>query len=111
MKCISVPVSLTAMHRLKYDECIDGDLVEIYFNDEEYNALWDTNVFNAINKSLHINIDDYEDEGIVNIGDLCKTQSLIKKMLLGDSSNQLLKLLLSQVERAISFNTGVFFFF
>lgn len=44
MKCISVPVSLTAMHRLKYDKCIDGDLVEIYFNDEQYNALWDANI-------------------------------------------------------------------
>lgn len=67
--------------------------------------------FNAINKALHINIDDYEDERIAYIDDLYKAQSLIKEMLLGDSSNQLISVLLFQIERAIYFNTGVFLFF
>lgn len=99
------------MQRLKYDKCTAGDLVEICFNDEEYNVLWDAQVFDAINKLLHIDIDDYEDERIVNMDDLCKVQSLIKRMILGDLTNQLPGLLLSQVERAIYFKTGVFFSF
>lgn len=111
MRCISVPVSLDVMNRLEYDKCIGGDLIDCYLDNNEYHILQNANIFHSINNLLDINIDDYEDERIIGIENLCKAQSVIKNSLSYDSSNRLLKLLLSQVEKAISFNTGVFFYF
>lgn len=61
MKTITVPLSKEAMHRLDYNESIDGDLLELELSDNELHILNKVNLFETINYKLGLNIDDYED--------------------------------------------------
>lgn len=108
MKYISVPMSADAMKRLDFDECASGDLDELILNDEEYHNLWGTGVLNIINSTLNVNIDDYENEEIRGITNLLRVKKIIELSLCKD---KILERLLSQVNKAIERNTGVFFYF
>lgn len=111
MKCISVPVNTDAMDRLEYDECTDGDLVEVLLDEDNYNQLWNTGVFNLLNDKLDKNIDDYEDERIIGLNDLYQARMIINEKILSNPTDDVLNKLLSQVNLAINFNTGIFFYF
>ncbi|MCE0829017.1 hypothetical protein LVQ78_23835 [Buttiauxella sp. A2-C2_NF] len=110
MKCISVPISADAMKRLDFDECVNGDLIEVLLSEEEYNSLWNTGVINKINSALHINIDDYEDEELLGSTNLLQAKGIIESEL-SSCMNEILEKLLLQVNKAIEYNTGVFFYF
>lgn len=73
MKTITVPLSKEAMHRLDYNESIDGDLLELELSDNELHILNKVNLFETINYKLGLNIDDYEDE---NLHDMSKIENL-----------------------------------
>lgn len=111
MKCLSVPVNTAAMERLEYDDCTDGDLVEVFLDDCDYKKLWGTGVFNLINDKLGKNIDDYEDERIIGLNDLYQAQEITNERALFNPSDDILNQLLSQINLAIKFDTGLFFYF
>ncbi|MGG4702972.1 hypothetical protein ACLPGM_20830, partial [Providencia stuartii] len=45
MKTITVPLSKETMHRLDYNESIDGDLLELELSDNELHILNKVNLF------------------------------------------------------------------
>lgn len=49
MKYISVPVNTSAMERLDFDCCVDGDLIELTFDEDNYANLLKSNVINQLN--------------------------------------------------------------
>jgi hypothetical protein len=65
MKTICTPKSAEAMDRLDMDSCIDGDLVELNFPQDNFEKLWSSGLFDELNRALSIMIDDFEDEKIV----------------------------------------------
>jgi hypothetical protein len=111
VKCISVPVNHEAMQRLDVDRCIEGDSIEISLTSSEFDFLWKSGIFREINDRLGIFIDDYEDEELVGIDRLLILKKIIEGYLLRDKSSIILNKFISQVERAIVFNTGIFFYF
>lgn len=110
MKCISVPTSKDAMSRLDYDECVDGDLIDVNITDEQYHSLVKSGLIGLLNDLLDIYIDEFEDEKIVDVENLTKARLLIENDFLTDK-NEAVNLLLSQINKATEFKTGVFFYF
>jgi hypothetical protein len=110
MKYISVPTSLEAMQRLDFDECIDGDLLELTISDEQFNCLLGTGLISELNNSIGVNIDEFEDEKITDINKLTIAKTIAEKAC-ATKSDQISQLVLSQIDKAIALKTGVFFFF
>lgn len=111
MKCIAVPVTPDAMKRLDYDQCQKGDLVEVIVEEHDYNALWDSGIIERLNNKLDKNIDDYEDENITDLDELRQCRVIISERMNEVPSSRILEKLYSQVNLAIHYKTGVFFFF
>ena len=109
MKFISVPISQEAMQRLDFDESIEGDLVEVTITDEQFQTLINTGVISQLNQFIGISIDEFEDEKIVNIGDLTMAKNILEQLSPSDYANA--EVLVSQVDKAIEHETGVFFYF
>ncbi|AWH88641.1 hypothetical protein [Limnobaculum parvum] len=110
MKHISVPTSKAAMSRLNLDTYITGDLIELYLNKEQYQALWKTGVIEQMNKALNIMIDDFEDEKLSGNDRLLHAQQIIESKLISTHC-EILQKLLTLVNSAIKHNTGLFFYF
>ncbi|KDN13789.1 hypothetical protein BGI40_11300 [Snodgrassella communis] len=110
MKYITVPVNTSAMKRLDYDDCVDGDLIELTLNEDNYADLLKSNVINQLNTELGINIDDYEDEKIINIDKLIIARNIIENSITSNKNEVLIQLLI-QVDNAIKYKTGLFFYF
>lgn len=111
MKCIAVPVNPEAMNRLDYDQCQEGDLVEVIFEEHDYKELWDSGVIEIINNQLGKNIDDYEDENITCLDELRQCRVIICERINVVPSSVVLEKLYSQVNLAIDCRTGIFFYF
>lgn len=110
MKYISVPVNTSAMERLDFDGCVDGDLIELTLDEDNYANLLKSNVINQLNNELGINIDDYEDEKITNLNKLITAKKIIQNLIISNNSEVLIQLL-TQVDNAIKYKTGLFFYF
>ncbi len=109
MKYISVPTSQDAMQRLDFDESIEGDLIEVTINDELFQAIINTGIISQLNQFIEVNIDEFEDEKIVGIHDLTMAKSILAQLSPSDFANA--SLLVSQIDKAIEYDTGVFFYF
>ena len=109
MKCISVPTSQDAMQRLDLDVSLEGDLIEVTISDEQFQSLIDTGVISRLNQFIEINIDEFEDEKIVGIRDLRLAKSILGQVSPSDCTSA--EVLVSQINKAIEYNTGVFFYF
>ncbi|ACX86170.1 hypothetical protein [Pectobacterium parmentieri] len=110
MKFISVPTSQEAMSRLDFDTCVDGDLNDVIITDEDYILIVKSGLIRSLNELLDIYIDEFEDEKIVGIDDLIQARMLIENNST-PSGIKAVDLLLSQVNKAIEYKTGVFFYF
>ncbi|HDL8284409.1 TPA: hypothetical protein PXQ99_001166 [Yersinia enterocolitica] len=109
MKSITVPVSTEAMNRLDFDECVEGDLIEMNLDEPEFERIWNSGVFDKLNDSLGVNIDIYEDESLIGVDTLVKAKNMLEKSF--DHSDHSIKQLLSMINKAIEYKTGIFFFF
>lgn len=110
MKYISVPVDINAMQRLDFNNNVDGDLVELQLDKNSYDSLLRTNIIDQLNCNLGINIDDFEDEKIDDIDSLILARTIVENLMKTDKSDILAKLLI-QVNNAINYKTGLFFYF
>lgn len=110
MKYISVPVNTSAIRRLDFDDCMDGDLIESTLDEDNYANLLKSNVINQLNNELGLSIDDYEDEKIINIDKLITGKNIIQNSIISNNSELLIQLL-TQVDNAIKYKTGLFFYF
>ncbi|UXM94502.1 hypothetical protein N5853_10365 [Bartonella sp. HY329] len=110
MKYICVPISYEAMQRLNYNCCEDGDLIELQLDEDKFRDLWRTTIFGALNAELGLMIEEFEDAQITDIDQLMRTEAILKhfaRLDLGDDLDKLLDL----TKDAITFKTGLFFFF
>ncbi len=110
MKCISVPTSQEAMSRLDFDKCIDGDVIDLNITDEQYRSLVELGLIRLMNDLFDICIDEFEDEKIVGVDSLTQARLLIENDF-HPSENEAVNLLLSQVNKATEYETGLFFYF
>ncbi|CNK29115.1 Uncharacterised protein [Yersinia pseudotuberculosis] len=113
MKCISVPTSQEAMSRLDFDKCIDGDVIDLNITDEQYRSLVELGLIRLMNDLFDICIDEFEDEKIVGVDSLTQARLLIENDFHSseNSENEAVNLLLSQVNKATEYETGLFFYF
>ena len=110
MKIMSIPINKEAMIRMDYDENVDGDVFEMHLDSCDYDFFCKTGIVNKLNSALNINIDDYEDEKILGLDDLLKARKIVTSEL-GSDVNGVLDKILSQINKAIENNTGIFFYF
>ena len=99
-----------AMKRLDTDSNVQGDLIEVDISDDEINFLFKRGIINKINLALSKNIDDYEDEFINNFSELGIFHEILKEIQ-KDYEHSAIDKLVMQVNNALRFKTGVFFFF
>ncbi|MEZ2443008.1 hypothetical protein AB6805_14895 [Chitinophaga sp. RCC_12] len=107
-KIIVVPKDKTAKDALIYNTATSEQLIEVTLNEMEYKELWDTGFFDLINNIAGINIDDFEDEGIEDVGRLKKvlTSGIFATNAVG-KVNQIKSLF----EEAVKRKTGIYFYF
>ncbi|MHA3736986.1 hypothetical protein ACXR0M_15145 [Pseudomonas sp. Eth.TT006] len=110
MKTISVPLTVEAMNRLDFDECLPGDLEEIDLSEDEFTALLKTNIIENINSTLGIFIDEYEDEKIQGISKLEASLKIFQEAF-KNTKCETIKKIIKLNESAIQKNTGLFFYF
>lgn len=111
MKKIVVPVSAEAMSRLDFDENIEGDLIELILDKRSFDKLWGLGIFEKLNSSLDICIDDYEDESITESDDLKVAREIIARTAEDTADDGNIARILVMTDKAIACKTGLFFFF
>lgn len=111
MKLISVPKTPDAMQRLDFDECKSEELLEVDLGQDEFDALWDSGIFAELNEKIGLLIDDYEEESITQLSQLRHAQAIVALALTQDDQPSSMSALKQQIDKAIEFKTGVFFFF
>ncbi|ABX87560.1 MULTISPECIES: hypothetical protein [Yersinia pseudotuberculosis complex] len=98
------------MSRLDFDKCIDGDVIDLNITDEQYRSLVELGLIRLMNDLFDICIDEFEDEKIVGVDSLTQARLLIENDF-HPSENEAVNLLLSQVNKATEYETGLFFYF
>jgi len=113
MKFICVPLNQDAQKRLDFDECKDGDLLKITFDDETFYKLWDAGFFAHINHITGTNIDNFEDDSITDQKLLKRVleSTLFEKFISNEALAPSVKSIKNLFIEAESLNTGVFFYF
>ncbi len=113
MKTICVPKNKEALCRLDYNKSEKGDLIEISFENDIFFELSKIGFFLAINKLVHSNIDDFEDEAIIGENHL---HDIINSDIFSEEKyNPEIFEFVKKIEelffRALEYKTGVFFYF
>lgn len=98
------------MERLNFDNAMSDELVEVTLDGNQFNLLWETGLFQELNYELEIMIDDFEDESITDLQELgvaLEITKSYKKHRNSSAYDELEGLLML----AISWQTGIYFFF
>lgn len=110
MKTITVPLSKEAMHRLDYNESIDGDLLELELSDNQLHILNKVNLFEEVNYKLGLNIDDYEDESLHDMNKIKNLNKILTSMI-NKENEHIINSILELSNVALNKKTGIFFYF
>lgn len=113
MKTICVPKDSLAQTRLDFDEAKPDELMELKIDDSIFKKLWDVGFFNSINKLTHSNIDNFEDECISERDQLMKVlnSNLFDKKLYAQELHQVIDGINDLFTKAITYRTGIYFYF
>lgn len=113
MKIITVPNDAAAMVALDYNEASDDQLIQMRLEDRPFYAIWESGFFDSLNNMAKVNIDNYEDDGIVDVEVLKEVvgSGLFEMELVDRGLNKLLQEMKGLFQEAIVRGTGVFFFF
>ena len=109
-RVITVPKNKDAQEDLNYDRANQLDLIEWRLTDEEFNKLYTLNVFEIINSTCQVLIDDFEDEEITDAISLQKVKTILDEMIFKDPFPELVQMK-EITEYALNYRTGLFFFF
>ncbi len=112
-RLITVPKDKFAECALDADTATKEQLIERSLNDEEFMVLYQSGLFELINKIGNANIDDYEDDFVKGEENIKKVINvLVLEGYTSDSIlNQLIIELKSLFEEALSRGTAVYFYF
>jgi hypothetical protein len=112
MKTLCVPLSVDAMKRLEFDTCIEGDLVELKLDQDEFDVIWMSGLFSELNSELDIMIDVYEDEQI-SYDKIDIALGVWRRFVNGNRYQEVtaLKMIGDLMELAKEKRTGIFFYF
>ena len=111
MKFISVPLSVEAMSRLDTNESVPGDLQELTLNESDFYDLHNAGFFAAINAATGSNIDEFEDDAIVDFEQIQNGLRVVAEFRGREKSKPIYKEIEDLFKKAISINSGVYFFF
>jgi len=98
------------MKKLDYNKASPDDLIELTLSDDEFSKLWNAGIFALINDKCGTLITDYEDDQIVDIEAL-KNLIIILEAQKTNEAEDLVQKIINIFKTAVSFGTGVFFFF
>lgn len=104
-KIIIVPKNKEAEIALDYDKANPDQLVELNLENDEFEKLWNTNIFALINKVANSNIDDFEDEHITDLNLIRLSLNELKKI--SNSAEEINKMF----ELALLYETSIHFYF
>ncbi|EIR82324.1 hypothetical protein F1514_001555 [Yersinia pestis] len=85
-------------------------MIDLNITDEQYRSLVELGLIRLMNDLFDICIDEFEDEKIVGVDSLTQARLLIENDF-HPSENEAVNLLLSQVNKATEYETGLFFYF
>jgi hypothetical protein len=105
-KWIIVPTNKAAQKALDIDEASDDQLFQLKLSGPEFRALWQTGIFDEINRLAGVNIDDFEDESIT---DTAALHQIVTSNIFGE--NPLQQAIKDLCTKAITCNTGIYFYF
>jgi len=113
MKTICVPKDSLAQTHLDFDESQPGELIELNIDDATFDSLWKVGFFKSINKLTNSIIDVFEDESISEKAQLMKVlnSNLFDKKLYDKALHQVIDNISDLFNKAITYDTGVYFYF
>jgi hypothetical protein len=110
-RSITVPLNAKAQKSLDFDDVDDSQIIELLIDDDDFEMLFQKGIFDLINSSVQVNIDDYEDESITEAEALQKVTNALIEESFKHSGNKLLIHMIYLFSCALNRGTGVFFFF
>ncbi|WP_150309388.1 hypothetical protein [Arcticibacter tournemirensis] len=108
-----MPKNEEALHRLDFNQNIEGDLIEMSIDDTIYSNLENTSFFETINRLTGANIDKFEDESITDKEALEKVVSseIFNEKRYDHSLYSIVRNIKALFEEALKCQTGIFFYF
>ncbi|MEM6767423.1 MAG: hypothetical protein AAF655_20960 [Bacteroidota bacterium] len=112
-RVITVPRNQAAEKKLDFDEAEPSELIEWTISEEEYSLIEKYGLFDVINETADVIIDDFESELVRGIPTLTKVLNVLKEKRKRKKYQNLevLHSLIKLFEEAIARATGVYFFF
>ncbi|MDM1045977.1 hypothetical protein HX004_08580 [Myroides sp. 1354] len=104
-KVITVPKDQAAQDALNYDYAASEQLIELELTKEEFEELWNDDVFTAINRITGSNIDDFEDEHIMDLQVIEHVWNELKTNQIAPTN------ILQMFELALIHKTSIHFYF
>lgn len=110
MKTICVPISAEAESRLDIGEERFDDLAEITLSKADFDLLFSSGWVSAVNTSLHVNIDDFEDEHILDPSSIQKLTA-ISEQFATKLNKKIFRKISNLAHEALGYGTGIHFYF
>ena len=111
MKMITVPKNEYAKDLLDQDRCPPDQLDEICLSQEEFDNLWNSNIFVRINEICNVKIDDYEDEEIGDYENILVVLDFLQSSQWPVNILQTVRKIEHLFGKAIEYKTSVHFYF
>ncbi len=111
-KLITVPKDADAQRLLDYDRCPAEQLIELVLHDDQrFDRLWNTGVFEKLNMKTGSMIDDFEEDHIKGLYNLKSGLEVVTAVTQKNPEVSELSVLENLFNEAIQRKTGVFFYF
>lgn len=106
---ITVPLNDQGMKDMEFDSDHSIHVQEIKLNEQQFYKLYQTGVFDVLNRLCNVIIDDFESE-VIPFENLLHAQKEIKNVF-GNNEMEEFFLLLQLIDLAILKQTGIYFYF
>jgi hypothetical protein len=111
MKLIIVPKDKEAEDALEFDEAKEAQLIKLVLQDNEFYELHQNGIFELINSSANVNIDDFESEEVTDENQLSNVISDLMKKGVPENIKSKTEQIIFLFKEAIERRTGVYFYF
>lgn len=111
MKLILVPKDKDAENALDFDQAADEQLITLVLDNNEFYDLYQEGIFELINSSANVNIDDFESEEIMGEDKLSKVISVLTQKSVPENLKSKTEEIIKLFKEALNRKTGVYFYF
>ncbi|MDQ1236112.1 hypothetical protein QE450_003610 [Paenibacillus sp. SORGH_AS306] len=109
MKIITVPINAQGIKDMEYDSDCSMHVQELKIDNESFYKLYKTGIFDVLNRTCNVIIDDFESEWI-KYDQLFDAIDEVEKIFKDNTCYELTQLFML-IKLAISKKTGIYFYF